>query len=32
MKLLLVEDEPRLSLALTKGLRTEGFVVVAAAD
>jgi two-component system OmpR family response regulator len=32
VKLLLVEDEPRLSLALTKGLRTEGFVVVAAAD
>jgi DNA-binding response OmpR family regulator len=32
MKLLLVEDEARLSLALTKGLRAEGFVVVCAAD
>jgi two-component system OmpR family response regulator len=32
VKLLLVEDEAGLSLALTKGLRAEGFVVVAAAD
>jgi two-component system OmpR family response regulator len=32
VKLLLVEDEAGLSLALTKGLRAEGFVVVAEAD
>jgi len=32
MKLLLVEDEPRLASTLATGLRAEGFVVVTAAD
>jgi two-component system, OmpR family, response regulator len=28
MRVLLVEDEPRLSTTLTRGLKAEGFVVV----
>jgi two-component system OmpR family response regulator len=32
MRVLLVEDEPRLSKTLTKGMRAEGFVVVATAN
>jgi two-component system, OmpR family, response regulator len=32
MKILLVEDEPRLAATVSKGLRAEGFVVVAASD
>ncbi|BBZ45118.1 response regulator transcription factor [Mycobacterium parmense] len=32
MKVLLVEDEPLLAAALARGLRAEGFVVVAAED
>jgi two-component system, OmpR family, response regulator len=32
MRVLLVEDEPRLSKTLVKGMRAEGFVVVATAD
>ena len=30
MRVLLVEDEPRLSATLSRGLKAEGFVVVAA--
>jgi two-component system OmpR family response regulator len=32
MRVLLVEDEPRLAKTLAKGMRAEGFVVVAAAN
>ena len=32
MRILLVEDEPRLAKTLAKGMQAEGFVVVATAD
>jgi two-component system OmpR family response regulator len=32
VRILLVEDEPRLSKTLAKGMRAEGFVVVVTAD